>query len=61
MEFVFGFVFVCFDMNSVKKVIFDDKIMKKLVIMEGDFFDLVGILIGGIVYIYLLIINYIVI
>lgn len=61
MEFVFGLVFVCFDMNSVKKVIFDDKIMKKLVIMEGDFFDLVGILIGGIVYIYLLIINYIVI
>lgn len=61
MEFVFGLVFVCFDMNSVKKVIFDDKIMKKLVIMEGDFFDLVGILIGGIEYIYLLVINYIVI
>lgn len=61
MEFVFGLVFVCFDMNSVKKVIFDDKIMKKLVIMEGDFFDLVGILIGGIMYICLLIINYIVI
>lgn len=60
MEFVFGSVFVCSDMNSAKKVTFDDKIMKKSVTMEGDSFDPAGTLTGGTVYIYLPIINYIV-
>lgn len=60
MEFVFGSVFVCSDMNSAKKVTFDDKIMKKSVTMEGDSFDPAGTLTGGTEYIYLLIINYIV-
>lgn len=60
MEFVFGSVFVCSDMNSAKKVTFDDKIMKKSVTMEGDSFDPAGTLTGGRVYICLLIINFIV-
>lgn len=47
MEFVFGSVFVCSDMNSAKKVTFDDKIMKKSVTMEGDSFDPAGTLTGG--------------
>lgn len=51
MEFVFGSVFVCSDMNSAKKVTFDDKIMKKSVTMEGDSFDPAGTLTGGTVYI----------
>jgi structural maintenance of chromosome 2 len=47
MEFVFGSVFVCSDMNCAKKVTFDDRIMKKSVTLEGDSFDPAGTLTGG--------------
>lgn len=47
MEFVFGSVFVCSDMNSAKKVTFDEKVMKKSVTMDGDSFDPAGTLTGG--------------
>ncbi|KAK3612696.1 hypothetical protein CHS0354_042222 [Potamilus streckersoni] len=47
MEFVFGFSFVCTDMNTAKKVTYDEKIMKKSVTLEGDSFDPAGTLTGG--------------
>ena len=47
MEFVFGSAFVCNDMNTAKKVTFDDRIMKKSVTLEGDSFDPAGTLTGG--------------
>ncbi|KAK3089416.1 hypothetical protein FSP39_003470 [Pinctada imbricata] len=47
MEFVFGSAFVCKDMNSAKKVTFDERVMKKSVTLEGDSFDPAGTLTGG--------------
>jgi structural maintenance of chromosome 2 len=44
---VFGSAFVCNDMNTAKKVTFDDRIMKKSVTLEGDSFDPAGTLTGG--------------
>ncbi|XP_067679791.1 structural maintenance of chromosomes protein 2-like [Haliotis asinina] len=47
MQYVFGSAFVCEDMNSAKKVTFDEKVMKKSVTLEGDSFDPAGTLTGG--------------
>ncbi|XP_071166504.1 structural maintenance of chromosomes protein 2-like [Mytilus edulis] len=47
MEFVFGSAFICNDMNTAKKVTFDERIMKKSVTLEGDSFDPAGTLTGG--------------
>ncbi|XP_033737632.1 structural maintenance of chromosomes protein 2-like isoform X2 [Pecten maximus] len=47
MEFVFGSAFVCKDMDTAKKVTFDERVMKKSVTLEGDSFDPAGTLTGG--------------
>ncbi|RUS73082.1 hypothetical protein EGW08_019163 [Elysia chlorotica] len=47
MEFVFGSVFVCTDMDSASKVAYDPKIMRKCVTIEGDTVDPAGTLSGG--------------
>jgi len=47
MEFVFGNAFVCKDMNTAKKVTFDERVMKKSVTLDGDSFDPAGTLTGG--------------
>ncbi|GFO37153.1 structural maintenance of chromosomes protein [Plakobranchus ocellatus] len=47
MEFVFGNVLVCADMESASKVAYDPKIMRKCVTLEGDTVDPAGVLSGG--------------
>lgn len=47
MEFVFGGVFVCKDMDTARKVAFDEKILRKCVTLDGDMFDPSGTLTGG--------------
>ncbi|XP_059166173.1 structural maintenance of chromosomes protein 2-like [Physella acuta] len=47
MEFAFGSVFVCADMDSASRVAYDPKIMKKCVTIEGDTVDPAGTLSGG--------------
>ena len=47
MQYVFGASFVCKDMNSAKRVTFDEGVMKKSVTLEGDSFDPAGTLTGG--------------
>ncbi|XP_069125858.1 structural maintenance of chromosomes protein 2-like [Argopecten irradians] len=47
MEFVFGSAFVCKDMDTAKKVTFDERVMKKSVTLGGDSFDPAGTLSGG--------------
>lgn len=47
MEYVFGNSFVCSDMDSAKKVTFDDRVNKKSVTLDGDSFDPAGTLTGG--------------
>ena len=47
MEFVFGSAFVCKDMDTAKKVTFDEQVMKKSVTLDGDSFDPSGTLTGG--------------
>ncbi|XP_013399508.1 structural maintenance of chromosomes protein 2 [Lingula anatina] len=47
MEFVFGSAFVCTDMNTAKKVTYDEKVLKKSVTLDGDSFDPSGLLTGG--------------
>lgn len=47
MEFVFGSAFVCTDMNSAKKVTFDERVQKRSVTLGGDSFDPAGTLTGG--------------
>lgn len=47
MQYVFGSTFVCPDMNTAKKVTFDDRIQKRSVTLDGDSFDPAGILTGG--------------
>ena len=48
MEWVFGASFVCRDMDTAKRVTFDQHIMRKSVTLEGDVFDPAGTLSGGI-------------
>ncbi|XP_052777635.1 structural maintenance of chromosomes protein 2-like [Mya arenaria] len=47
MQFVFGTAFVCPDMDTAKRVTFDDRIQKKTVTLGGDSFDPAGTLTGG--------------
>ena len=47
MEFVFGSSFVCKDMNTAKKVTFDERVQKRSVTLGGDSFDPAGTLTGG--------------
>ncbi|CAL1540842.1 unnamed protein product [Lymnaea stagnalis] len=47
MEFAFGSVLVCADIDSASKVAYDPKIMKKCVTLEGDTVDPAGTLSGG--------------
>ncbi|KAH9489831.1 Structural maintenance of chromosomes protein 2 [Bulinus truncatus] len=47
MDFAFGSVFVCADMDSASKVAYDPKIMKKCVTLDGDTVDPAGTLSGG--------------
>jgi len=47
MDYVFGNSFVCKDMDSAKKVTFDEHISKKSVTLDGDSFDPAGMLTGG--------------
>ncbi|KAL4236668.1 Structural maintenance of chromosomes protein 2 [Mactra antiquata] len=47
MQYVFGSSFVCNDMNSAKKVTFDERVQKKCVSLGGDSFDPAGTLTGG--------------
>ena len=47
MEFVFGNSFVCTDMDTAKKVTFDERVNKKSVTLDGDSFDPAGTLTGG--------------
>lgn len=47
MEFVFGNVFICRDLNVAKQVTFNDSIKKKCVTLDGDVTDPSGTLSGG--------------
>lgn len=47
MEFIFGNIFVCRDMNVAKKVTFNERILRKCVTLEGDVCDPSGTLSGG--------------
>ena len=47
MEFVFGNAFVCSDMETAKRVTFNESILKKSVTLDGDSFDPAGTLTGG--------------
>lgn len=47
MEYIFGNVFICKDMNVAKRVTFDKRIMRKCVTLEGDVVDPSGTLSGG--------------
>jgi len=49
MEFVFGNSFVCTDMDTAKKVTFDERVNKKSVTLDGDSFDPAGTLTGGMI------------
>lgn len=47
MEFIFGQVFICKDLDIAKKVTFHDKIRRKCVTLDGDVTDPSGTLSGG--------------
>lgn len=47
MQWVFGSVFICKDMDSAKKVAFHPSIMKRTVTLDGDVMDPAGTLSGG--------------
>ncbi|CAH1162979.1 unnamed protein product [Phaedon cochleariae] len=47
MEFIFGNVFICKDINVAKQVTFHDQIKKKCVTLDGDVTDPSGTLSGG--------------
>ncbi|XP_046750983.1 structural maintenance of chromosomes protein 2 [Diprion similis] len=47
MNWIFGQIFVCKDMETAQKVTFHERIMKKCVTLEGDVFDPAGTLSGG--------------
>lgn len=47
MEFIFGNVFICRDMNVAKQVTFHDRIKRKCVTLDGDVIDPSGTLSGG--------------
>ncbi|XP_051153235.1 structural maintenance of chromosomes protein 2 [Leptopilina boulardi] len=47
MNWIFGQIFICKDMETARKIAFHDSIMKKCVTLEGDVFDPSGTLSGG--------------
>ncbi|RXG57275.1 Structural maintenance of chromosomes protein 2 [Armadillidium vulgare] len=47
MQWVFGSVFICKDMDSAKQVAFHPSIMKRTVTLDGDVMDPAGTLSGG--------------
>lgn len=47
MQWVFGQVFICKDMETAKKVTFHPRILRKSVTLDGDVFDPSGTLAGG--------------
>jgi structural maintenance of chromosome 2 len=47
MEFVFGSKFVCFNLETAKKVAFHPQIMTNTITLDGDHFDPDGVLTGG--------------
>ncbi|KAF5270320.1 hypothetical protein FQR65_LT05508 [Abscondita terminalis] len=47
MEFVFGNVFICKDLNVARQITFHDRIRRKCVTLEGDVTDPSGTLSGG--------------
>ena len=47
MQWVFGLIFICKDMETAKKVTFHARILKKSVTLDGDVFDPSGTLAGG--------------
>ena len=47
MEFVFGSVLVCSDIDTASKVAYDPKVSRKCVTLEGDVVDPQGTLSGG--------------
>ncbi|XP_050294064.1 structural maintenance of chromosomes protein 2 [Anthonomus grandis grandis] len=47
MEFIYGNVFICKDINIAKRVTFHDRIRKRCVTLDGDSTDPAGTLSGG--------------
>ncbi|ESP01316.1 hypothetical protein LOTGIDRAFT_212851 [Lottia gigantea] len=47
MQYVFGSCFICPDMDTAKKVTYNDGVLKKTVTFDGDSFDPAGTLTGG--------------
>lgn len=47
MNWIFGQIFICKDMETAKKIAFHNNIMKKCVTLDGDVFDPAGTLSGG--------------
>ncbi|XP_025830258.1 structural maintenance of chromosomes protein 2 [Agrilus planipennis] len=47
MEYVFGNVFVCKDLDTARKITFNDRIRRRCVTLEGDVTDPGGTLSGG--------------
>jgi structural maintenance of chromosome 2 len=47
MEFIFGNVFICKDLNVARQVAFHDRIKRQCVTLEGDVVDPAGTLSGG--------------
>ncbi|GAB1868004.1 Structural maintenance of chromosomes protein [Camponotus japonicus] len=47
MNWIFGQIFICKDMETAQKIAFHERIMKKCVTLEGDLFDPAGTLSGG--------------
>ena len=47
MEWIFGNIFICKDMNVAKQVAYHNNIMRKCITLQGDVFDPSGVLSGG--------------
>ena len=47
MEYVFGSKFVCFDLDTAKKIAYHPQILQSTVTLDGDCFDPEGTLSGG--------------
>ncbi|KAJ8670143.1 hypothetical protein QAD02_001402 [Eretmocerus hayati] len=47
MEFIFGNVFICKDMEVAKRVAYDNSIMRKCITLKGDVVDPAGTMSGG--------------
>lgn len=47
MEYIFGNVFICKDLNVARQITFHDRIRRRCVTLEGDVTDPSGTLSGG--------------